>query len=133
MHELAIADSVVTIASEHAGDRRVTKVFLRVGHLRQVVPSALEFAFELVARGTAVEGAELEVEHVPATARCAACATETELTSFLAPCAGCGSMDLEVLGGDELAVDALELDELSRTVAATADGGVPVGAKGGQA
>ena len=133
MHELAIADSVVTIASAHAGDRRVTKVFLRVGHLRQVVPSALEFAFELVARGTVVEGAELEIEQVPATARCGACAVDTELTSFLAPCGRCGSMDLEVLGGDELAVDALELDELSRTVAATADGGVPVGAKGGQA
>ncbi len=132
MHELAIADAVVTIASAHAGERRVTKVFLRVGHLRQVVPSALEFAFELVARGTAAEGAELEVEHVPATARCTACAADAELTDFLAACARCGSMNLEVLGGDELVVDALELDELSRTAAATADG-VPVGAKGGQA
>ena len=132
MHELAIADAIVTIASAHAGERRVTKVFVRVGHLRQVVPSALEFAFELVARGTVAEGAELEVEHVPATARCTACAAATELTDFLAACARCGSMDLEVLGGDELVVDALELDELSTTVAATADGGVPVGTKGGR-
>ncbi|MDQ3659257.1 MAG: hydrogenase maturation nickel metallochaperone HypA, partial [Actinomycetota bacterium] len=41
MHELAIADSIVQIAGRHANGRRVTKVQLKVGHLRQVVPSAL--------------------------------------------------------------------------------------------
>jgi hydrogenase nickel incorporation protein HypA/HybF len=61
MHELSIAESVVGIASRHAAGRRVYKVELRVGHLRQVVPSALEFAFELVAQGTSLEGAELVI------------------------------------------------------------------------
>src|SRR3954462_5904554 len=64
MHELAIADSVVRIASAHAAGRRVAKVELKVGHLRQVVPSALEFAFGLVAEGTEVEGAELVLDTV---------------------------------------------------------------------
>ena len=59
MHELSIAESVVQIAGRHANGRRVTKVCLKVGHLRQVVPSALAFSFELVAQGTSVEGAEL--------------------------------------------------------------------------
>ena len=57
MHELAIAQSVVAIADRHADGRRVASVQLKVGHLRQVVPSALTFAFELVAEGTALEGA----------------------------------------------------------------------------
>ena len=42
MHELAIADSVVRIACAHAAGRKVAKVELKVGHLRQVVPFALE-------------------------------------------------------------------------------------------
>ena len=50
MHELSIAESIVRIADAHAAGRRVTKVEVKVGHLRQVVPSALEFAFELVAQ-----------------------------------------------------------------------------------
>ena len=48
MHELAIAESIATIAHRHARGRRVTQIDLKVGHLRQVVPSALTFAFELL-------------------------------------------------------------------------------------
>jgi hydrogenase nickel incorporation protein HypA/HybF len=110
MHELSIADAVVTIASRHAAGRRVTRVELRVGHLRQVVPEALSFAFELVAQGTEVEGAELVMEEVPATVRCRDCGAETVLEAFPAHCRACGALDVEVTGGDELLVDSLELE-----------------------
>ena len=79
MHELAIAESVVQIASRHANGRRVTKVQLKVGHLRQIVPSALSFSFELVAQDTPVEGALLEMEVVPAVGLCRDCGTEGRL------------------------------------------------------
>ena len=65
MHELSIAQAIVDIASRNARGSRVTRVHVRVGHLRQVVPSALEFSFELCAHGTAVEDAALELEVVP--------------------------------------------------------------------
>jgi hydrogenase nickel incorporation protein HypA/HybF len=65
-----------------------------VGHLRQVVPSALVFGFELVARGTPVEGAELELEEVP-DGVCRACGAESRLASFLLQCWECGGFDLE--------------------------------------
>jgi hydrogenase nickel incorporation protein HypA/HybF len=111
MHELAIADSVVAIACRHAAGRPVARVELRVGHLRQVVPSALEFAFELVAQGTPVEGAELVLEEVPAAGRCRRCGTESELDGFPLCCTACGSLELELVRGEELLVDALELDD----------------------
>jgi hydrogenase nickel incorporation protein HypA/HybF len=111
VHELSIADAVVDIASRHARGRRVLRVELRVGHLRQVVPSALEFAFELVAVGTPVEGAELVMEVVPAVGRCPACGAESELRGFPLACPACGRPDVEVIKGEELLVDALELEE----------------------
>jgi hydrogenase nickel incorporation protein HypA/HybF len=117
MHELSIADAVVTIAREHARGRRVTSVEVKIGRLRQVVPDALEFAFELVAAGTNVEGAALEVEHVPARVRCTSCNEVTEVNEFPFACALCGSLDVEVIAGDELLVESLEL----------ADEPVPVG------
>jgi len=70
MHELAIASSVVDIACRHAGNRRVTKVELKVGHLRQVVPDALTFSFALVAQGPVVDGAELVLQSLPAVGVC---------------------------------------------------------------
>ena len=116
MHELSIAESVVQIAARHAGGRRVAVVELRVGHLRQVVPSALEFAFELVAEGTELEGAELRMHEVAAAGRCRTCESETTLPDFPLTCEACGSLDVEVTAGEELSVDSLELeDELATT------------------
>ncbi len=111
MHELSIAEAVVDIAVRHAGGRPVRAVELKVGHLRQVVPSALEFAFELVAQGTPVEGAELVLEAVPAAGLCRRCGAESELGGFPLVCAACGSLELELLRGEELLVDALEIED----------------------
>jgi hydrogenase nickel incorporation protein HypA/HybF len=111
MHELSIAGAVIEIVERHAAGRRVKRVELRVGHLRQVVPSALEFAFELVAQGTVADGAELAMEEVPADVRCTGCGTDSVLRAFPARCASCGSVDVEVAGGEELLVDALELED----------------------
>jgi hydrogenase nickel incorporation protein HypA/HybF len=122
VHELSIADAVTRIVCDHAGGRRVTRVWLRVGHLRQVVPSALTFAFELVAQGTPAEGAELEIEQVPAIAHCRGCAGEARLEGFPAACTACGALDVEVIGGEELLVESLELEEAPATGAVTAPG-----------
>ena len=111
MHELSIAESVVRIAGRQADGRRVTKVHMKVGYLRQVVPSALAFSFGLVADVNPAEGAELELEHVPAEGRCRGCGVESELESFPLQCGGCGGFDLEILKGEELMVESLELEE----------------------
>src|SRR4051794_16513501 len=96
MHELAIADAIVRIASDHARGRRVTRVEVRAGALRQVVPPALAFSFELVAEGTPVQGAELMLEEVPAGGRCSGCGREGELEAFPLRCPACGGLDVEV-------------------------------------
>jgi hydrogenase nickel incorporation protein HypA/HybF len=121
VHELSIAESVVRIAEQHAAGRPVAAVELKLGHLRQVVPSALAFAFELVAQGTCVEGAELVMEEIPAAGRCRGCGAESELDGFPLLCPSCGSWDLELLRGEELLVDALELED------ATTNGGARYG------
>ena len=119
MHELAIAEAVIDIAAAHAAGRRVSAVYVKVGRLRQVVPSALEFAFGLVAEGTEVEGAELSMDIVPAAGRCGACGAEGPFPQLPFECAACGSFDVELLRGEELLVDALELDDKPLTVGAT--------------
>jgi hydrogenase nickel incorporation protein HypA/HybF len=111
MHELSIAGALVDIAERHAGGRRVTRVEVSVGHLRQVVPDALAFAFELCAHGTAAEGAELVLAEVPAEGRCRDCGAGTPLARFPWLCAACGSSAIEPTCGDELQVDALELED----------------------
>ena len=111
MHERASADSVVRSACAHAAGRTVATVELKVGHLRQVVPSALQFSFALVAEGTELEGAELAMEVVPAGGRCRACGFDGPLPAFPLQCQSCGGFDVDVLRGEELTVDALEIED----------------------
>jgi hydrogenase nickel incorporation protein HypA/HybF len=111
MHELSIASALVDIVLRHAGGRRVTAVEVKVGRLRQVVPDALEFAWELVARETPLEGAALELRDVPVTLRCRACEAESQPEGFPFACAACAGLDVEVTAGDELSVEAIEVEE----------------------
>jgi hydrogenase nickel incorporation protein HypA/HybF len=117
MHELAIAESIVAIAERHAAGRPVTRVEVSIGHLRQVVPSALEFAFELVTGGTVLEGAELVLEEVPAAGRCRECGADSRLDGFPLTCRACGGWDVAVTAGEELRVESLDLEEAEEEIA----------------
>jgi hydrogenase nickel incorporation protein HypA/HybF len=111
VHELALADAIVAIARGHARGRRVTSIDVKVGHLRQVVPDALDFAFQLVASGTNLDGASLAIERVAPRVACNRCAAESETSVFPLACAACGSVDVAVVAGDELLVDSLEIED----------------------
>jgi hydrogenase nickel incorporation protein HypA/HybF len=111
VHELSIAQAVLAIATEHAAGRRVTRVDLRVGHLRQVVPGALELAWQVSTAGTVAAGAELGIERVPLRIACRACGGESELEDFPLACPACGGTDVAVLAGEELVVESMDVEE----------------------
>jgi hydrogenase nickel incorporation protein HypA/HybF len=111
MHEFSIASAVLDTAVRHAGGRRVTVVSVRFGRLRQVVPDSLEFAFGVLSREGPCEGARLEWEVVPARLRCEACAREWEIELPDFRCPTCGTAEVEVLTGEELEVESIEVSE----------------------
>jgi hydrogenase nickel incorporation protein HypA/HybF len=112
MHELSIADALLRIALRHADGRRIESVEVKVGHLRLLVPDALTFAWTLVADGTAAQDAELIIEEVPAAGVCRGCGTQSEWDAFPLACRACGSVDVELVRGEELLVDALTMEEV---------------------
>lgn len=127
MHELAIAEQVARVAQEHAADRRVRRVRMRIGHLRQVVPASLEFGFALVTHGTPLEGATLEIASVPIAARCRPCDLESAQPDFPMRCPRCGGLALEVVRGEELQVESLELADEGEAEVADAGARAPEG------
>jgi hydrogenase nickel incorporation protein HypA/HybF len=112
VHELSLAGAVVDTAVRHADGRRVTAVYLRVGHLRQVVPQSLSFYFEHVARGTVCEGARLEQEVVPARLACMDCGHGWALEVAAFRCPECGAAGASVVSGNELEVESIDVVEL---------------------
>lgn len=115
MHELSIAIAVVENAERAArehGAASVESILLRVGELAGVVPDALRFSFGVVAEGTALAGAELVIEEVPARARCTSCGTEFAVG--VPPqmwCPGCDQASTELLTGRELELASVRIPE----------------------
>jgi len=112
MHELSIACSLVKAAIDEAarhGVARVVKVDVVLGALSGVEMEALTFCFPAVARGTALEGARLEVEIEPARGHCGACGADSEVRDFMSPCPSCGAWPIGIEGGREMRLKALEV------------------------
>ncbi|MCS0604868.1 hydrogenase maturation nickel metallochaperone HypA [Streptomyces sp. LP11] len=112
MHELSIATAIVEQAEEIArtdGADGVSSVTVRVGELAGVVPDALHFAFEVAREGTALSGASLVVEQVPALAWCGGCAEEfaVGMPPFFW-CPACDRPSRELRSGRELEITGVE-------------------------
>lgn len=112
MHELGLmqeALEVILDQTRRQGASRVHRVRFRVGELSGVVPEALQLAFAVVTQGTAVEGAELEVERLPVRCQCRDCGTAYQPTEMIFTCPECGMLSTEALQGRELELTALEV------------------------
>ncbi len=109
MHELGITRSIVAICEEQAEGRRVEVVRLEIGRLSGVMPDAIRFCFDLVAEGTAVEGATLEIEEVRGLGRCRVCKQEVALEAPFGTCQNCDGRDIECVAGQELRIREMEV------------------------
>jgi hydrogenase nickel incorporation protein HypA/HybF len=127
MHEMGITAEVLKAvgdAAEREHAVRVNRVTITIGGLTAIMPEALQFAWEALTPGTIVEGAVLEVVQVAARSRCGECQTEFEHDQYDRICPSCGNFLCEVIAGNELRIDAVDVDlPEDAAEAAAADGG----------
>ena len=112
MHELSIVEALLEQVRQEARahpPRRVQTVRLRIGALRQVVPETLKFCFVAAVQGTDLEGCSLELEQLPAVARCSECQRTFPVDDNWFQCPQCGESGSELLTGNELELTSLEL------------------------
>lgn len=112
MHEVDIMQRTLDIALEYAtrqGAAKIHRFQMRVGVLSGVVPDALEFAFDVVVRGTIAEGAQLQIDSVPATCYCLTCNLEFQPDDFIYECPQCHQFSTAIRGGRELELASLEV------------------------
>ena len=109
MHELGITENIVAIAVEYAAGLPVINLTLEIGQLSAVMPEAIRFCFDVCSQGTVLEGATLEIIEVPGLGRCRQCGTETSLAQPWGICDRCGSVELEIIQGEELKIKEMEV------------------------
>ena len=116
MHEMSIAESIVSIAAEELKKHRLEKLVLvrvRYGALSNVVAESLSFCFDAMTMNTPLAGARLELEELPVILRCGQCGVSftPKGRDLFAPCPTCGqNLGHEVEQGRELYVQHLEAE-----------------------
>lgn len=118
MHEMSIATSLMSIIRdemEKHGATRLTLVRVCFGSLSNIVPEALDMAFQVVNSGTEFEGARLEMREDPIRLECGGCggefAPEGKRSSRFSPCPVCGREEgHRVLAGKSLFIEHIEVE-----------------------
>jgi len=110
MHELSLAgyliDSVLAAAAEHEATR-VDEVAVEVGVLQQVVPDAMQMAWEVLTQGTLAEGAILKITEVPPSAVCRQCGCRCEVSIDSFVCPRCKQADLRIETGHDIILTSI--------------------------
>jgi hydrogenase nickel incorporation protein HypA/HybF len=84
---------------------------VKLGPLSGVVKEALVAAYELARNGTPLEHARLEIEATPIVMNCPVCREERAAASLQELCCSvCGAPAVELVGGRELELTALEIE-----------------------
>ena len=113
MHEFAITKSMLELVLEHAekaGGKEVKKINLVIGEMSGVVNECVQFYFNFLSEDTIANGAALCFQTIPTTVRCRGCHRLFELKQFNWSCPDCGANSLEVVAGNELFVESIEVE-----------------------
>lgn len=114
MHELGIASSIFEAVQTEARRRpgaRFSRVGVRVGEFSSVDPEALRFSFEVLVKDTPFSPLALEIELSPLRHRCPKCGRVFVVADFATTCPHCAEPRTECVGGMELELSYLELEE----------------------
>ncbi len=112
MHELAVTESILSIAGKHAqiaNASRVTDIYITIGQLSSIVDDSVQFYWEMIAKDTLCESAVLHFNRVPARLQCKSCGQEYGIQTEMEPCPNCGSFQVKVVAGEEFYLDSIEV------------------------
>ena len=120
MHELSVCLSLIEEVKRVArqnGAGTVTRIIVKVGPLSGVEPDLLRNAYPLAAAGTVAEKAELEIELSDIVVSCSQCGGESPATANKLLCAHCGDFRTNLVSGNEMVLQSLELDDIDTSTA----------------
>ncbi|MCL6503121.1 MAG: hydrogenase maturation nickel metallochaperone HypA [Pirellulales bacterium] len=121
MHEVSLARALVqqvrAIAAQHPGCH-VTEVRVSVGPLSGVEPALLASAAQRLFAEHGHPQARLVVQWVELLARCRCCGQQFEVPDLVLRCPGCGAGQVQVMRGDALRLETVQLAEAEQAGAA---------------
>ena len=113
MHEVSMMQNTLDIAIAQArknGATKIDRLTMNIGELAGVIPEALEFAFEVLIRGTMAENAQLEIKNIPVVCYCQECDRNFQPHNYIYECPECKRISTNIIQGRELELASLVVD-----------------------
>ena len=112
MHELSVTQNILEIALRHAkeaGAQRILSLNLAIGDLTSIVDDSVQFYWDIIAKDTIAEGADLHFKRLPAELLCLDCSTRYTPADDLFTCPACQSAHIQVVGGKEFFLESINV------------------------
>jgi len=104
LHELGVVMEVIRVVEEFAKENEVEvidTVVLQIGELSSMIPRYIYDVYPAAADGTLLENTRLDIEIIPANARCNKCGKVFNAVKNHGVCPGCQGERMELLSGRE--------------------------------
>jgi hydrogenase nickel incorporation protein HypA/HybF len=114
MHELAVTENILNIVLKYAKDAQATKVskiFLVIGDLSSIVDDSIQFYWDIIAKDTIAEGAQLCFTRITTTFECTKCKVRYSPDGESILCPTCGGADIRIISGEEFFLEAIDVEK----------------------
>jgi hydrogenase nickel incorporation protein HypA/HybF len=113
MHELTITQKMLDLVLEEAGKsgaKKIERISLVIGEMTGVAENSMQFYFDLLSKDTPARGAVLSFKMIPPRAKCRECGDSFELEEDYSGCRHCHLSNFEIISGNELFVESIEVE-----------------------
>lgn len=110
MHELSVTQSILDIALQNAGTRRITQINLVIGQFSSIVDDSVQFYWDVISKDTSAQGARLHFERIPGEMTCQQCGHVFRPTNETFDCPACASPFVKITKGEEFQVESIDVE-----------------------
>ncbi len=103
--------STIALCEKHARGRPIKKIAMKIGKMSGINPHFLQESFDVFKEDSGCAEAVMEVELIDIKIKCKSCQKESVLDKYHFSCPVCQSTDIEIITGQEMHVDHIEIKE----------------------
>ena len=114
MHEGKFTEQIVAVILEEIAKfpgKKPKSVKVKVGEVFHLIPESVQLHYDLQVKGTPLEGVSLQLQEEAIEVECLACQTRGPVEDHhLLVCSKCYSRQVKVLKGQQIQVEAIEVE-----------------------
>ncbi len=116
MHELSVTENLLEIALRHASKadaEKITDIHIVIGDLSSIIDDSVSFYWDIVAKGTIAEGAQLHFLRLRPLFLCQECNNQFQPDADAFTCPACHSQRIRIIQGNEFFLESIQIKSTS--------------------